>query len=284
MPKHEVMSCHVKPFQTALNKSLSYNQGISVTIYLSSNFVSRLFRRLYIMLPISLPIVISYLCQGILAFTLYEFVKRKFMSPGKPLVTCLIDAALRLPSVLRLGPYGRSNDINEAVTQAIRDTGLSDFTIPKKSKVTPSDSSTEKFIERYSVARNIGLERSGCRYSPSGYVLALNTLKKRFEIRLRMVEYIKKHPQVMNVEFHHPPIFAIGFPRTGTTFLHELLGLHPEVQMHYTWEQMSPVPLSDDASSPFDLEEDRKKRYAANEGRMKVFIFISYISSLFSLF
>jgi hypothetical protein len=38
------------------------------------------------------------------------------------------------------------------------------------------------------------------------------------------------------------PIFIIGFPRTGTTFLHELLGLHPKVRMHYSWQQGEPVP------------------------------------------
>ena len=162
-----------------------------------------------------------------------------------------------------------------AVVQAIKSTGLSAFactTASTKQKQQQQKDDTDKasFIERYSIARQWGLQRSKAKYSPTGYVLALNTLQRRMEDRLRIVDYMNKHPEVRDVKIK-PPIFAVGFPRTGTTFLHELLGLHPGVRMHYTWEQMSPVPLTNDTSIEA-LSKDRKTRYLSNKSRMQFFL------------
>jgi len=117
----------------------------------------------------------------------------------------------------------------------------------------------------------VGLERSRANYSPTGYYLALQTLQRRMETRLQMALFIKKHPTVLDTEFSKSPMFVIGFPRTGTTFLHELLGLHPAVRMHYTWEQMDPVPGTDREDDD-SLNADRKRRY---DGISSV-IYISY--------
>ena len=51
------------------------------------------------------------------------------------------------------------------------------------------------------------------------------------------------------------PIFIVGLPRTGTTFLHRLLSLDPENTAPVTWELMDPVPRVKD-----DLDKDAKKR------------------------
>ena len=163
-----------------------------------------------------------------------------------------------------------------AVVQAIKSTGLSEFscttiTSSKKKKTQEQDDADQAdFLARYSIARQLGLQRSKAKYSPTGYVLALNTLQRRMEDRLRLVDYLNKHPEVRDVKIK-PPIFAVGFPRTGTTFLHELLGLHPGVKMHYTWEQMSPVPLTNDSSMEA-LSKDRTTRYISNKSRMQFFL------------
>lgn len=60
------------------------------------------------------------------------------------------------------------------------------------------------------------------------------------------------------------PIFVIGFPRTGTTFLHELLGLHPSVRMHYTWQQMDPVPTNKTTTDLSTLKKDLQDRKEMN--------------------
>jgi hypothetical protein len=75
-----------------------------------------------------------------------------------------------------------------------------------------------------------------------------------------IIDYLKKHPKVNNIEFNDAPVFVIGFPRTGTTVLHELLGLHQDVKMHYTYEQIASVPTTNENSIEA-FEIDRKKRY-----------------------
>ena len=67
------------------------------------------------------------------------------------------------------------------------------------------------------------------------------------------------------------PIFVIGFPRTGTTFLHEMLGLHPAVRMHYTHEQMSYVPTSHEETAVAQ-RADKAARYARNSKRFDTLI------------
>ena len=207
-----------------------------------------------------------YIAGAILGlFIFLETLRRKLVvSKAKPVLTCIIDAILYLPYLLRWGPFGRPNDINAAIEAAIQNTSLRDF----------GSASDVGFIKRYVVARNIGLQRSMAKFSPSGYIMALNTLQKRMETRLRLVQYLKEHPEVRDLKFHAPPVFTIGFPRTGTTFLHELLGLHPEVKMHYTWEQMEPVPLTKETSAEA-LTKDRQKRYDKNKLRMKIMLYLS---------
>ena len=42
--------------------------------------------------------------------------------------------------------------------------------------------------------------------------------------------------------------------------------------MHYTWEQMSPVPLNGSDTSEPALRVDRKTRYLGNKKRMDFFL------------
>ena len=58
------------------------------------------------------------------------------------------------------------------------------------------------------------------------------------------------------------PLFVIGFPRTGTTFLHEMLGLHPLLRMHYLWEQYEHVPTTS-SEDCIELLKDRRERYVS---------------------
>jgi hypothetical protein len=94
------------------------------------------------------------------------------------------------------------------------------------------------------------------------------------EVRLSMVDYIKQHPKVKDVKFDQSPIYVIGFPRTGTTFLHELLGLHPVVRQHYTWEQIAPIPTTY-SESKLELELDRKNRYDNNKEFFNFILFLA---------
>lgn len=50
-----------------------------------------------------------------------------------------------------------------------------------------------------------------------------------------------------------------------------MIGLHPSVCLHYTWEQNKPVPNTHD-ESPEALAEDRKTRYSQNQGKFNLFL------------
>jgi hypothetical protein len=123
------------------------------------------------------------------------------------------------------------------------------------------------FVTRYRDSVRIGLEKSRARYSPLGQLVASQTVHRRMVMRLRHVEYMKKHPLVSKVPVKKP-LFVIGFPRTGTTFLHEMLGLHPLLRMHYLWEQYDHVPTTS-SEDCIELLKDRRERYNKNKAGFK---------------
>jgi len=60
--------------------------------------------------------------------------------------------------------------------------------------------------------------------------------------RLRAEDLFKRHPEILETEL--PSTVAItGFHRTGTTFLHRLVGADPKTRSLKTWEAVNPVPF-----------------------------------------
>jgi len=196
-----------------------------------------------------------------LALCFVRTAVRKWRQPKKTLLQCLADSLLEVPFRMRLGRFGRPTDIESALLSAMKSTKLSRVCLPEL-----GDDVT--FVERYAKTRKMGQQAlNQLEYSPLGHVIVQTSLQRRMEVRLRFVDYLVKHPQIAQTQLSADPIFVIGFPRTGTTFLHELLGLHPGVRMHYTWEQINPVPLCSVPrdTSPGERAElmrlDRKKRH-----------------------
>jgi hypothetical protein len=48
------------------------------------------------------------------------------------------------------------------------------------------------------------------------------------------------HPEIADAGIHQP-VFITGMTRTGTTFMHNLLGAHPELRAPALWELMAPA-------------------------------------------
>ena len=184
--------------------------------------------------------------------------KLKFVNyEKKPVLTCFLEAVFHIPKHLKLGYFSRkSNDILVAIELAMKSTKLTDM---------GGSDGGKAMVKRYQMVRAIGVEKSGARYTPLGYIIALEVLRKRMETRLKFVDYLKRNPMIEKIPMKSP-IFVIGFPRTGTTFLHELLGLHPQVRMHYSWEQMEPVPRTK-SDRKSDLTVDRLVRYNSNKAK-----------------
>jgi len=77
--------------------------------------------------------------------------------------------------------------------------------------------------------------------SPLGRVATREDVLRLLSNRLRLVADRRRHPEIAAVEVE-APVFIVGFPRTGTTLLHGLLGADPANRVPRTWEVMYPSP------------------------------------------
>lgn len=85
--------------------------------------------------------------------------------------------------------------------------------------------------------------------------------------RLRLVEYLKRHPEVEDVKIERP-VFIVGFPRTGTTLLQNLLHLSADRRALEFWELTNPIPVHPDPQT------DVKKRQRITKSRLAVANFV----------
>jgi len=76
--------------------------------------------------------------------------------------------------------------------------------------------------------------------------------------RLLLVDYLKKHPKVAENKIERP-VFIVGFPRTGTTLLQNLLALSDDRRALPFWEIANPIPLSDDPKKDVARRQRRTK-------------------------
>ncbi len=120
-------------------------------------------------------------------------------------------------------------DSDHMVASAIRSTGLSDFGEPGWRY------RLDFAVEAAKRAPLTALGRVALRQF---FVLALCN-------RLKLHKRLADLPQIRDVKVERP-IFVLGFPRTGTTLLQNLLQLHPNRRSLQFWELSAPVPEYDD--------------------------------------
>lgn len=201
-----------------------------------------------------LKTLISTFAALLVSGVVYDTVTRKQKSGVKPWLACFLDALYAFPKLFGVGPFKKDAlYIKTVIADQMKLHQKFDF-----------GGDEIEVTKRHDPLIDIGLVRSKAQVSPFGASVLIASMSKRMKLRLEMVDYIKKHPKVKSVAMKNP-VFVIGFTRTGTTFLHEILGLHPDVRMHYTWEQIEFVPRTDDESMEA-LVKDRKVRYDANKG------------------
>lgn len=136
-------------------------------------------------------------------------------------------------------------DIHQSLNYAMKKTKLNDF-------------GDTKFIESYSKIMSCEVQLAE-RYTNLGYVASKIELGMGWVRRLKLINYFKQNPDVAQVSIRSP-VFVMGLPRTGTTFLHRLLSLDPAVRAPITWELLAPVPEPNGTSSHEEHEKDRLKR------------------------
>jgi hypothetical protein len=89
---------------------------------------------------------------------------------------------------------------------------------------------------------------------PLGRFLMRTHLRDLLETRLRLAAVWNGTEQAMQAESVKKPVFIVGMPRSGSTFLHELLAEHPDYRAPRVWEVMFPVAATK------GMESDRGRR------------------------
>jgi hypothetical protein len=88
--------------------------------------------------------------------------------------------------------------------------------------------------------------------------------------RLKVVEYGKRHAQVAS-ERVAAPVFIVGMPRSGTTFLHNLLMFDPQFRAPRLWEIQDPVPPTDPGQGSEDPRSSKFWRVLSMNLQLRVF-------------
>lgn len=126
----------------------------------------------------------------------------------------------------RLGAHPPALSMDKLLATASRRTGLDDF----------GENSFRKGLKR------LLLSLSGeAQLSPMGRIIARQDLLMALSNRLQLIEYHRLYSDIGAGTIERP-IFIIGMGRSGTTILHELLGLDENLRLPQTWEVDQPFP------------------------------------------
>ncbi len=118
--------------------------------------------------------------------------------------------------------------------EARRQTGLADF--------GPDD-----FRERLAVwVQSIGEDAN---LSAVGRVGIYRDCVRYAVTRLRLRDFTRRHPGVLDVEITRP-IIVVGLPRSGTTHLLNLIAADERLRSMPYWESLEPVPIPGEAPGP----------------------------------
>jgi hypothetical protein len=126
-------------------------------------------------------------------------------------------------------------EATELMAAARRQTGLEDFGEPP---LEPALSLLSNSLEQQADLHPLG--RFLMRMHLSGLLSA----------RLRLMDYWRGRPAAEASKRLERPVFITGMPRSGSTFLHELLAQDPENRAPRVWEVMFPVPLQQRPRQP----------------------------------
>src|SRR5262245_11610128 len=98
--------------------------------------------------------------------------------------------------------------------------------------------------------------------SDLGKIFLKNVISKRLQTRLRIENYLRQNPAVLQEQVRRP-VIILGMPRTGTTLLHRLLAQDPESRAPVTWEMghVAPPPTPQDWDShPARADAERRSK------------------------
>ena len=133
-------------------------------------------------------------------------------------------------------------DPDSVLAEARRKTGLDDW-------------GDERFLEP--LRQMLGAVEQ-CDYTVLGNVLFRGNALRAVTHRLQIEAFFARHPEAEAIPVDRP-VFVLGFPRTGTTLLQNLLALPDDRRALQFWELVNPAPVDPDP------DRDRRKRIAMVE-------------------
>jgi len=122
-------------------------------------------------------------------------------------------------------------DADQLCAEAQRRTGLEDFGEP------PIEPGLSILVN--SLATEAELH-------PLGRFLIRVHLRGLLETRLRLIDAWKKNAEEIASVRIKRPVFIVGMPRSGSTYLHELLSENPGYRAPRVWEVMFPIGSRDE--------------------------------------
>lgn len=142
-------------------------------------------------------------------------------------LTRALDRAAAL--LQRLDPSLARVDVPTILDAARRRTGLTDF-------------GDDDFLEPMQrIIEEVPLDR----FTDLARLVMRSTFVEAASNRLRIEAYVRRHPDVLDVPVDQP-VFVVGFPRSGTTVLQNLLSRDAKRRSLRFWELTHPVPVHDD--------------------------------------
>lgn len=104
------------------------------------------------------------------------------------------------------------------------------------------------------------VEEAHC--TPDGLRSARNSLLHGLATQVRLCRSVAENPAISEVPIERP-VFIIGLPRTGTTLLHNVLSLHPDLRSPSLWELVYPSGLAraEEQEEVADRIQDDLDRY-----------------------
>lgn len=160
------------------------------------------------------------------------------------------DAFLR--ALLRIAPGLARLDAEAIIAAARRQTGLRDLGPPDHRPAL------DQLLAVLNAAPLTGL----------GRVAARATIQKALVNRLCLAEYARQHVDLDDVPLP-APVFIVGFPRTGTTTLQNLLSLDPGARHLQFFELQTPVPVDPRPAV------DRRRRLLSGAISLKAAYFVA---------
>ncbi len=139
------------------------------------------------------------------------------------------------------------SDISVYLNKAKKETGLNDF-------------GGIDFVEP--LERIIDALNREAVLNPAGKFQVEMLFAKGLENRLRVEDYIRKNPDVLD-QVIQSPIFISGLPRTGTTALHHLLNADTKNHTLRLWEGNELIPPPEDATYLSDPRIEKTKQNVA---------------------